>query len=285
MKHKEFETVPYLDKGYVRVVDWMGDDKALASAARTSFDESAYESEAKNKSLLDYLVEHRHTSPLEMGDIVFEIKMPIFVMRQHVRHRTASLSEVSLRYSEQNGDYYLPEVERFRYQDQWNKQGSGEPMPQHIAETCREMMQEVCDKEWSTYQKLIAAGVSKETARGVLNVQYYTKCVWKMNIHNLMHYLRLRNSGHAQWEIMVMAQLIETFFEKLFPMTYDSYLEYVQGSVTFSKTEIEELRQIVSNSEFELKQKIKGSSRRAKDFYAKIGFGPETEMKKEENNG
>jgi thymidylate synthase (FAD) len=281
-KHNQFETVPYLDKGYVRVVDWMGDDRLLAKTARTSFDADAYESDNKNKSLIDYLVEHRHTSPLEMGDIVFEIKMPIFVMRQHVRHRTASLSEVSLRYSEQSGDYYLPEVERFRYQDQWNKQGSGEPMPRHIAETCREMVQEVCEKEWDIYKKLIAAGVSKETARGVLNVQFYTKCVWKMNVHNLMHYLKLRNSGHAQWEIQVMAEGVESFFEKLFPMTYAAYTEYVAHAVTFSRSEMEMLKQIVSNSQFELADKINGSARRARDFYAKIGFEPE---QKEDNNG
>lgn len=202
-----------------------------------------------------------------------------FVANGMVVHN--SLNETSLRYSEQCGDYYLPDLERFCTQDKWNKQGSGEPLPEGVAMACQEMMKDICDREWDTYQKLLKAGVSKETARGVLNVNYYTKCVWKMDLHNLLHYLKLRNSGHAQWEIAELAKIVEEFVEELYPQTYSAFCEFSKGSTTFSNEEIAILQDYVFEGDMPKFEKIGGSKRRARDFYNKLGLDYDQMMKGE----
>lgn len=279
--------IDYLDKGYVTLVDVLGSDELICAAARQSFDNAGKQkTDSQNQGLINYLTEHLHLSPQEMPKLVFEIKMPIFVMRQHVRHRQANLNEQSLRYSEHSGEYYLPPVERFCKSHKWNKQGSGEPLSKHVAEACQQMYEASCEEQLSTYHKLLNAGVSKETARGVLGVSFYTKITWAMDLRNLFHYLGLRNEGHAQQEIQELAAIIENeFVAPLFPKSYAAYLEFTKGSETFSKTEADWLRgflkryaQSVPKELFEelgdTRPEEFTSERRWRQFLEKLKFTP-----------
>jgi thymidylate synthase (FAD) len=240
--------VPFLDHGYVELIDYLGSDVRVVQSARQSFGEGEYENAKRNQALINYLIEHRHTTPLEMPVLCFKLKMPIFVARQHARHRTSSTNEYSLRYANCKGDYYLPPLDRFCERHKWNHQGSGEPLSQGVQLACRELLAHQFESQWETYQKLLNAGVSNEIARCALGVNYYTEMVWQVNLHNLFHYLKLRNDPHAQYEIQQMAEAMEGFVAELFPMCYDAYLEYIKHSVTFSRSEVEIVRDHVNNS-------------------------------------
>jgi len=265
----------YLDHGYVELIEYMGSDTAIAQAARTSFGEGEYEDPKRNQGLINYLVEHQHTSPLEMPVLRFALKMPIFVARQHVRHRTASLNEYSLRYAEQEGDYYLPPVERFCYKNKWNHQGSGDPLDEQDAKIAQEILRVQFEGQWESYKKLLAMGVSNEIARCALGVNFYTVMVWQMDLHNLFHYLRLRNDPHSQDEIREMASIIENIVAKLFPMCYNAFSEFVKGAKKISKTELELIASSSNVKEvLEEVDNVLGSKRRAKDLREKFRTGP-----------
>jgi len=263
--------INYLDHGYVQLLDCMGDDVSVVQAARQSFGSEDYKDEKRNRGLINYLVEHHHSSPIEMPVLRFKLKMPIFVARQHLRHRTASLNEYSLRYSEQQGDYYLPSLDRFCLKDKWNHQGSGEPLPEKDAQIAQDALRDTFEHEWATYKFLLDLGVSNEIARCALGVNFYTEMVWQCNLRNLFHYLKLRNDPHAQYEIQQMAGAMEQIVAELFPMCYSAYQEYVKHSVTFSKTEMEILREAMSeNISDDLIEDINGSARRAEAFKKKL---------------
>lgn len=275
---------PYLDKGYV---EYLGrgpnvdnPDRFIAKFARGSFGEEEYDNDKRNNGLIQYLVEHGHTSPLEAGELYFKIKMPISVARQHMRHRTASMNELSLRYAEHNGDYYVPPLERFCYQDKWNKQGSGEALPEHLAEVNRQHYIDAMETSWKKYQLMVSNGVSREIARNPLGTGFYTILYWKMDTKNLLGYLSLRDEGHAQWEIQQLAKIIGHFFQREFPSLHTAYERFVKHSNKFSHEEMNIISEVLQNEEV-LKildekmalrnHKIYGSKRRASDFLNKLG--------------
>jgi thymidylate synthase (FAD) len=237
----------YLDKGYVIKVGHFGDDRLIAKAARASFNADAYKSDQANARLIDYLIYHQHSSPLEMGNITFETKMPISVARQHMRHRTFKMNEQSLRYVIHDGDYYLPSLDRLAYQSSDNKQGSGKRMPEHIAQVKQDMMREAYDAQWKAYTRLIeleekdgktvSEGLAREVARNVLGTGFYTTLVWQADVRNLMHYLMLRLDSHAQWEIREHAEIVEQIFKECFPVTYEAFEENVLYAQKYSRTE------------------------------------------------
>lgn len=224
-------TINVLDKGYVRLIDFMGDDRRIVETARISYKSPSKGDEA-DKKLLHYLYKNRHTSPLESCSISFNIKMPIFVMRQFVRHRTFRLNEWSGRYSELADDFYFPES--WRPQDTKNKQGSLETEnwnpPAHIYDSnvlvtddASGVLQYICDTSYEAYQILLKAGVAKEMARMVLPVNLYTEIYVNCDIHNLCHFLNLRLHPHAQWEIREYAKAMYIIFSGLFPWTAEAF--------------------------------------------------------------
>lgn len=258
------EEYPYLDKGFVQLIGHYGNDRKIAAAARASFDADAYKSDEANKNLIDYLCYHSHMSPLEMGLIHFNSKIPIFVMRQHVRHRTFKLNEASLRYITHDGDYYLPSLERMQYQATDTKQGSGEVMPPHLAQTYRDMMSEALDLQWKQYKrmlreedveyiqdgktktKIVAQGLTKELSRTILGTAFYTTVTWQGDLRNLANYLFLRLESHAQWEIQQHAKIVDQVYQKLFPYTYEAFRENLLDAVRFSGTEMSVVRDAVN---------------------------------------
>lgn len=224
--------------GYVKLLDVMGSDQDIVDAARISYDRQG---DVKDRALIRYLMRHRHTSPFEMGVLKFEVKMPIFVARQWVRHRTASMNEVSARYTELPNEMFIPEV--FSVQSTDNKQGRG---VDEGADYDYEVAQ-LHDTAYSLYERMLSEGVSREIARGVLPLNIYTKFVWKMDLHNLMHFLNLRLDPHAQKEIRDYAQVIEDMVAINFPISHEAFVDYVRDSYTLSRMEVKAVQQIIKN--------------------------------------
>lgn len=273
---KEFQ---YLDHGFVQLVDYMGDDMAVADGARSSFRESADNySDSRNRGLINYLTEHKHTSPSELAVVKFRIRVPLSVRAQHVRHRTQSCNWESHRYQEPKHEYYVPPEERIRNQDAFNKQGSGEPLGRTLAISARGLIGMESERAWNDYNSLLERGVSRETARDMLHSNFYTTGVFQMNLRNMFHYLKLRTDSHAQPEIRLLATMIEKIVAKIYPMSYDAWLEFDKHSVSFSRSEMEALREFLSDlsakyfwDEFCDHNDIDlGSKRRMRDFYNKL---------------
>ena len=222
--------------GYVHLRNFMGSDEDIVDDARISYDRQGV---TKDRALIRYLLRHRHTSPFEMGVLKFEVKMPIHVARQWIRHRTASVNEVSARYTQLPNEMFVPA--EFSVQSTDNKQGRGEALDQELQAVLHDAMVDSNFESYNSYEWLLARGVAKETARGALNLNIYTKFVWKMDLHNLMHFMHLRLE--AQKEIRDYAEVIEQMVEKLFPLTHEAFVDYVRDACTCSRMEVEVLRQ------------------------------------------
>lgn len=228
------QKVDVLDHGYVMLVDVMGDDQEIAEAARVSY---ALGTKKKRgiRGLLDYLMRKHHSSPFEMGELKFEVKLPLFVERQWVRHRTCSMNEMSGRYSEFPEEWHLPD--EFRLQDTTNKQGSFGDLDRSEKEIITANRRTLAGQAWEVYRMELEAGVAREQARENLPVSVYTKKVWKMDLHNLFHFLKLRTDSHAQKEIRVYAEVIEGMVAACFPRSYEAWRNHVKDSVTLSRDE------------------------------------------------
>jgi thymidylate synthase (FAD) len=252
-------TIPVLDHGFIRVVDYMGNDQAIVDAARVSYGKGTTKV-SRNKGLINYLMRHRHTTPFEMCEIKFHVKLPIFVARQWIRHRTASVNEYSARYSIMKGEFYIPDVEKISSQSSGNNQGRSDvPLPNEqssdVIETLRNdaiqcyqhyltMMNH--DDEGKTIDET-KTGVSREIARMNLTLNQYTEFYWKINLHNLLHFLSLRADSHAQYEIRVYAMKMLEIVKSWVPYTYDAYTQHVLESSTFSCKAMEVIRKMVRN--------------------------------------
>lgn len=215
-----------LDHGYVRYVDHMGSDARIVEAARVSYGGKSKGEEA-DKKLLFYLYKNHHSSPLEMCKLTLNVKLPIFVMRQWVRHRMQNLNEVSARYTELPEEFYTPQ--EWRVQDIKNKQGSVSPQEIKDAEWHRRQtnrLLKVCDLAYVTYQGMLADGVAREMARMVLPVNIYTECYCCWDLKNLLHFITLREDSYAQAEIQVYAQAIKVMLCELFPWTMEAYEKF-----------------------------------------------------------
>jgi len=220
---KPANAIQVLDHGFFEVKEVMGSDVEIAESARMSYGRGTKKVN-NDAGLINYLVRNHHTSPLEMGEIRFHMRLPIFVMRQLVRHRTANLNEYSGRYSEMVRLFYVPEIEKIMYQGLINKQMSGEPLPVEDALEARKLIERSSNDSFDHYEELLRRDVSRETARIVLPLNTYTECVWKMDISNLIKFLYLRDDDHAQWEIRVYARLIGEAVEHFFPLVYAAYM-------------------------------------------------------------
>lgn len=234
-----------LDHGFIQVKEVMGSDTAIVESARMSYGRGTKKVN-DDAGLINYLVRNHHTSPLEMGEIRFHMRLPIFVMRQLVRHRTANLNEYSGRYSEMVRLFYVPEPAQICAQDKVNKQGSAEPLEEGVAQTIRAVMREQCNEAFDAYEAILKSGVSRETARIVLPLNTYTECVWKLDISNLIKLLYLRDDDHAQYEIRVYARVMAEAVERFFPLVYAAYMRS-RESVTLTQAQIKAL--IFGNTE------------------------------------
>lgn len=229
---------PVLDKGFVRLVDYLGGDERIVQAARVSYGKGT-KSVREDAALIDYLLRNEHTSPFEQVVFTFHIKMPIFVARQWVRHRTARLNEVSGRYSVLKNEAYLPSAEALGFQSKNNKQGrSGDLVPSDLANKTLETMAADQKKVFENYDAMLEDNIARELARINLPLATYTEIYWQMDLHNLFHFLKLRCDGHAQKEIRDYAFTILDIVEKVAPLATASFKAHVLNSVVFSDKEV-----------------------------------------------
>jgi thymidylate synthase (FAD) len=243
---EDYSEVKVLDKGVVKLLDYMGSDHDIAEAARVSYKGEKLVS--KDRSLIRYLVRNGHSSPLEMAELKFYIKCPIFVARQWIRHRCGNYNEKSLRYTTLTyDDFYLPDVGDINYQSEINNQGRGGVIPSEYAMGIQEDMNSWMEDSVSEYLKYCEYGVARELSRIVLPLSTYTEFVFKMDLKNLLHFLKLRMDSHAQYEIRVYANAIAGIVKELFPITYEAFEDYVLGSYTLSRMEIDVLRNLLSD--------------------------------------
>lgn len=235
------QEIPVLNKGFVRLVDYLGGDQRIVQSARVSYG-AGTKSFRQDRGLIHYLLKHEHTSPFEQVVLTFHTKMPIFVARQWVRHRTARLNEISGRYSVMKDEFYLPEPDQVRFQSESNKQArSDEALPLAEAMQIIEAMEAEQRTIYANYESMIEKGVARELARANLPISLYTEWYWQIDLHNLFHFLRLRMDAHAQYEIRVFAEALARCAQAVAPLAYEAFEEHVLGSVRFSRAECEAL--------------------------------------------
>lgn len=230
------QEIKVLDKGFVRMVDYLGGDQRIVQSARVSYG-SGTKSYRQDRGLIHYLLRNDHTSPFEQVILSFHCKMPIFIARQWVRHRTARLNEISGRYSVMKDEFYVPEPEDVCYQSSDNKQGSGSALPfEEAMEVIRQFESEQKDL-YSRYEKNVEAGVARELARISLPLSLYTEWYWQIDLHNLFHFINLRADAHAQKQIRVFAEALGTCAKAVAPIAYEAFEEHKKYAVKFSQSE------------------------------------------------
>lgn len=242
-----YKPISVLDHGFIRVIDYMGTDTSIVQAARVSYGKGT-KKVSEDQGLINYLMRHRHTTPFEMCEIKFHIKLPIFVARQWIRHRTANVNEYSARYSILDKKFYLPSEDHLAIQSTTNRQGRGETVTSQRAQEILSWLEEDAKRAYDHYQKMLnldenghvldpsQEGLARELARMNLPVNFYTQWYWKIDLHNLMRFLSLRANSHSQYEIRVYAEKMLEILEKWVPMTYKAFKEYCFEGVFLSKT-------------------------------------------------
>lgn len=226
--------VKILDKGFVRVIDKMGNDSSIVQAARVSYGKGTKHTR-QDRALIRYLLRHRHTSPFEMCEIKLHIKMPMFVARQWVRHRTASMNEYSARYSQVKDEFYIPVVQDIALQSDDNKQGRGQTVDISQAQKIRKLIAKHSKESYEKYQLMLEEGVAREIARIVLPQNVYTEFYWKCDLHNLLHLIKLRSHPTAQFEIVQYSKAIEKIVKEWVPYTYEAFVDYELESMAISR--------------------------------------------------
>lgn len=234
-----------LDKGFVRLVDYMGGDARIVQSARVSYGEGT-KTVREDGALIDYLLRHQHTSPFEQVILTFHIKLPIFVARQWIRHRTARVNEISGRYSIMKDECYVPATQDVSFQSTDNKQGRSEQKiePELVSEIQNQLKTQQ-EFAFSGYNDLISKNIARELARINLPLSTYTEWYWQIDLHNLFHFLRLRCDSHAQKEIRVYADVLLDIAKKVAPLATQSFERHLKTGVRFSGEEMEALRNIL----------------------------------------
>ena len=217
-------------------MDSMGGDDAIVQAARVSYGQGTSKV-SQDRGLIRYLMRHRHTTPFEMVEFKFHCKMPIFVARQWVRHRTANINEYSLRYSEARDEFYFPDPEHIQFQSALNKQGRSGEVPLELKQKVLDYFKEISERSFTMYQELNEAGIARELARSLLPVNIYTEWYWKNDLHNLLHFIGLRSDSHAQYEIRVYSDAMAVSVKAVAPFAWEAYQDYVVHGMRFSRIE------------------------------------------------
>ncbi|AWN81915.1 FAD-dependent thymidylate synthase [Candidatus Cardinium hertigii] len=238
-----YEEYKVLDHGFIRVVDYMGSDSSIVQAARVSYGKGTKQI-SQDEALINYLMRHAHTTPFEMCEIKFHVKLPIFVARQWIRHRTANVNEYSARYSILDNEFYIPQPEHIAKQSSSNNQGSGTVFDKVTAKEIANTLKNDAQLVYAHYKKFIEQELARETARTNLTINYYTQLYWKIDLHNLLHFLKLRADRHAQYEIRVYAEKMLELVQKWVPLTYKSFVEYQLESICLSKKGLAVVRKL-----------------------------------------
>ena len=266
-----YEAFPVLDHGFVRVIDYMGTDSAIVQAARVSYGKGTKKS-TEDRGLIHYLLRHAHTTPFEMCEIKFHIKLPFFIARQWLRHRTANVNEYSARYSILDKEFYIPSIEHLAAQSSTNKQGRGQSLSPEYSQYVIELLKNDAEHVYAHYEELLnedaegairnpqKEGLTRELARTNLSLNFYTQMYWKIDLHNLMHFLTLRGDAHAQYEIRAYADVMLTLLERWVPFTYEAFLQYRKDSARFSKNGVHTLKKLLKGEP--VTQETSGMSKR-----------------------
>ena len=238
-----------LDHGFVRVIDYMGDDSAIVQAARVSYGEGT-KHVSNDEGLIRYLMRHWHSTPFEMCEIKLHVKLPVFVARQWIRHRTANVNEYSARYSILDREFYIPAPEHVAAQSVVNNQGRGATLEGEEAARVLEMLKSDSTRAYDNYEAMISQdgqqGLARELARMNLPANIYTQWYWKIDLHNLFHFLRLRADSHAQYEIRVYAEEICRIVADWVPLAYGAFEDYRLGGATLSGRAMDTVRRMLA---------------------------------------
>ncbi|HEX3348371.1 MAG TPA: FAD-dependent thymidylate synthase [Acetobacteraceae bacterium] len=279
-----FEPIPVLDHGFVRVIDYMGDDAAVVQAARVSYGRGTRRV-SEDAGLIRYLMRHRHSTPFEMCEIKYHVKLPIFVARQWIRHRTANVNEYSARYSILDREFYLPAPAQLAAQSASNRQGRGDALDGAEAQAVLHMLRDDATRSYDHYVEMLnegpdgepldpaRQGLARELARMNLTLNTYTQWYWKTDLHNLLNFLWLRADAHAQHEIRVYAEAMVETLRSWVPLTYEAFRDYRLGAVTFSAGMMAALRRMLAGEH--VTQPNSGLSKREwGEFMAALGREP-----------
>src|SRR5499427_4034037 len=257
-----YEPLPVLDHGFVRVVDYMGDDAAIVQAARVSYGRGTRRV-SEDQGLINYLMRHRHTTPFEMCEIKYHVKLPIFVARQWIRHRTANVNEYSARYSILDKEFYIPAPEHLAVQATTNRQGRGASIEGEAAQRVLDLLRRDAEHAYAGYAELLnedasgapldpaRPGLARELARINLTLGYYTQWYWKTDLHNLMHFLSLRADPHAQYEIRAYAEVMLETLARWVPLAHAAFLEYRMNAATISAGGLAVIRRLLAGETVE----------------------------------
>jgi thymidylate synthase (FAD) len=266
-----YEAIPVLDHGFVRVIDYMGDDGAIVQAARVSYGKGTRRV-SEDAGLINYLMRHRHTTPFEMCEIKYHVKLPIFVARQWIRHRTANVNEYSARYSILDNEFYIPAPEHLAAQATTNRQGRGDVLEGAAAQRVLDLLRDDSSRAYAGYVEMLNEdeagnprdptwpGLARELARMNLSLNFYTQWYWKTDLHNLMHFLTLRADPHAQYEIRAYADAMLDTLHRWVPLAHAAFREYRMNAATISATALTVIRRMLAGEQ--LDQKASGLSPR-----------------------
>jgi len=252
-----YEPTQVLDHGFVRVIDYMGDDSAIVQAARVSYGKGTKQI-TNDRGLIRYLLRHRHTTPFEMCEIKFHVKLPVFVARQWIRHRTANVNEYSARYSILDREFYIPAPEQLAAQSVANRQGRGEVLQGDEAARVLAMLRDDAAQCYDHYEEMLnedddgnprdpdRPGLARELARMNLPLNIYTQWYWKVDLHNLLHFLSLRADPHAQYEIRVYAEAMLDMVRRWLPIACEAFEDYAVGGAHLSRHGIDIVRRMLA---------------------------------------
>lgn len=267
-----YDPIKVLDHGFVRVIDYMGDDSAIVQAARVSYGKGTKQVN-QDKGLINYLMRHWHSTPFEMCEIKFHVKLPIFVARQWIRHRTANVNEYSARYSIMDREFYIPTPEQLAPQSKQNHQGRSDLVlsPEESARVLH-LLKSDSEQVYSHYEEMMNAdqagnvldenksGIARELARMNLTLNYYTQWYWKIDLHNLMHFLMLRADSHAQYEIRVYAEAMMDVMKKWVPFAAEAFEEHRLHSARLSRTGLAVVKRMLAGEK--VSQETSGLTKR-----------------------
>lgn len=251
-----YTPIPVLDHGFIRVIDYMGDDSAIVQAARVSYGKGT-KKKTMDRGLINYLMRHRHSTPFEMCEIKFHVKLPIFVARQWIRHRTANINEYSARYSILDKEFYTPQVNVLSCQSTTNNQGRGATLKGEEAERVLMLLKRDAEQCYASYEEMLnedeqgmmrvetKQGLARELARINLPVSFYTQWYWKIDLHNLFHFMSLRGDPHAQYEIRVYVDAMLDIVKEWVPFAYEAFMEHRIHGAYFSKSGLNVIKRMI----------------------------------------
>jgi thymidylate synthase (FAD) len=249
MEAQLYRAHPVLDHGFIRVIDYMGDDAAIVQAARVSYGAGTRHVQ-NDEGLIRYLMRHWHSTPFEMCELKLHVKLPVFVARQWIRHRTANVNEYSARYSILDREFYIPAPEHLAAQSTVNNQGRGEVLQGEEAARVLDLLKSDANRAYDHYEAMLSQegqqGLARELARMNLPANIYTQWYWKVDLHNLFHFLRLRADPHAQYEIRVYAEAIAACVKDWVPLAYGAFEDYRMGGVTLSAKAIAVVKRMLT---------------------------------------